>query len=79
MPIFTVSDILTMLIGAVKTCSHLTSLIFDSLWQNIASAIVGIITTDNKLAWMLMLIGLIAIIVRIAKNKPTWIIGSIIK
>lgn len=79
MPIFTVSDILTMLIRAVKTCSHLTSLIFDALWQNIASAIVGIITTNNKLTLTLTLIGSIAILISIAKNKPTWIIGSIIR
>lgn len=51
----------------------------DALRQNIASAIINITDTDNKLIWALTLIGLATILVRVAKNKPTWIISSIIK
>lgn len=79
MQIISFDQIIHAVIMAYQTFLQVINIFIDALWQNIASAIVGIITTDNKLAWMLILIGLIATIVRIAKNKPTWIIGSILR
>lgn len=79
MQIISLNQLIHAVIVAYQTFSQFINMFIDALRQNIASAIINITDTDNKLIWALTLIGLATILVRVAKNKPTWIISSIIK
>lgn len=78
MQIFTISDVISMILLANKTISQLFVMVFDALWQNLGENIPLLFTAGNKLIPVLSIIGATYMIIRLAPTRKLDFVKSVI-